>query len=171
MLLTGGYGWKKSPLHAELDFAGDVVPLGCAAEEGEEFVEEGFVFGGELEPGEEVEGAAEVAGVVELAGDCGEVLERAGDVLGLGFEDGAAFVLSEVPPFGGLGHGNEDGAGGLGAAEVGVAGEEGDFLVGVDVAAVAVDASELPAGGAERGECLWGGKDVDGADVELGDGR
>src|SRR5215467_9390868 len=65
------------------------------------------VLGGELKPGQEVEGLSEVTPVVQPPRDLREVLKPGGDVMGAFLEDPPPFVLRQIPPRLGLSDRNQ----------------------------------------------------------------
>ena len=97
------------PGETEVDLAFDVGPFFGCSQPPHQFVKGRGVFGGELKPGQEVEGLCEVASVVQPPRDRREVFKPGGDVMGAVLEDPPAFVLRQIPPGLGLADRNQRG--------------------------------------------------------------
>ena len=90
-----GLQWCCLPGEAEVDLAFDVGPFFGLSQPPHQFFKGRCVFGGELKPGQEVEGFSEVTAVVQPPGDGREVLQPGGDVMGAFLEDPPAFVFRQ----------------------------------------------------------------------------
>ena len=73
-------GWCCLPGEAEVDLAFDVGPFFGLSQPSHQFFEGRCVLGGELKPGQEVEGFSEVTAAVQPPRDRGEVFKPGGDV-------------------------------------------------------------------------------------------
>src|SRR6516165_8940781 len=74
-------GWCCLPGEAEVDLAFDVGPFFGLSQPSHQFFEGRCVLGGELKPGQEVEGFSEVTAAVQPPRDRGEVFKPGGDVM------------------------------------------------------------------------------------------
>src|SRR5215470_20234690 len=69
------------PGEAEVDLAFNVGPFFGLAQPQHQFFKRCCVLGGELKPGQEVEGLSEVTPVVQPSRDCREIVKPGGDVM------------------------------------------------------------------------------------------